>query len=274
MKLLIAADMEGITGVVDWNHVDENHREYARFRRLMTEDINAAIRGAFAGGADEVIISDGHGPKTNILIEAIDPRARLNSGTGPLAMVQGIASGVDAAFFIGYHARAGAKDAILCHTVSGKVVGSVWLNGVEVGEIGLNAAVCAHFNAPLLLLSGDQAACAEAREFAPGCAVVETKRASRRHAAELLPPEVTHPRIAAAAETAVRSFLDGNSPQPVKVETPVNIIVQMNTPAQTDRAALIPGVTRLDGVRLFLTADSMPRAYLTFRLAVMMGGKA
>ncbi len=273
MKLLIAADMEGITGVVDWAHVNERHAEYARFRRLMTEDINAAIRGAFAGGVAEVIVTDGHGPKTNILIEALDPRARLNSGTGPLAMVQGIDTGVDAAFFIGYHARAGAQNAILCHTVSGKVVANVWLNGREVGEIGLNAAVCAHYNAPLLLLSGDHAACAEATETAPGCFVVETKHTSRRFAAELLPAEVTQPRIEAAAEAAVRRFRAGEAPQTVKMAAPFNILIEMNTPSQADRAALIPGVTRLDGVRVAVRADAMPRAYQIFRLAVAAGGK-
>jgi D-amino peptidase len=81
MKLLIAVDMEGITGVVTWNHVDPSHAEYQRFRRLMTQDVNAAIRGAFEGGATDVVVTDGHWNSDNILIEELDTRARLNSGT-------------------------------------------------------------------------------------------------------------------------------------------------------------------------------------------------
>ncbi len=117
MKILIAADMEGITGVVHWDQVDSQHPEYQRFRRIMTGDVNSAIRGAFEGGADEVIVADGHDSARNILIEDLDPRARLNSGTpSPLAMVQGVDQGVDGAMFVGYHARCGAPNAILDHT--------------------------------------------------------------------------------------------------------------------------------------------------------------
>lgn len=117
MKILIAADMEGITGVVCWDHVNPNHAEYPRFRRLMTGDVNAAIRGAFEGGSSEVIVSDGHNLGRNILIEELDPRARLNSGSpSPLSMVQGIDQGVKGVIFVGYHACIGSQNAILEHT--------------------------------------------------------------------------------------------------------------------------------------------------------------
>ena len=104
MKILIAADMEGVTGVVHWDQVDAQHPEYQRFRKLMTGDVNAAIRGAFDGGADEIVVADGHGSGRNILIEELDARARLNSGSpSPLSMVQGAQGGVSAAMFVGYH---------------------------------------------------------------------------------------------------------------------------------------------------------------------------
>lgn len=148
MKILIAADMEGITGVVHWDHVDHNKQDYGRFRKLMTEDVNAAIRGAFDGGAGEVIVADGHGTARNILIEELDPRARLNTGSpSPLAMTQGAQTGIDAAMFIGYHAKVGTENAILDHTWSGAVA-NVWINGRIVGEIGVNAAVCGYYGAP------------------------------------------------------------------------------------------------------------------------------
>ena len=149
MKILIAADMEGITGVVDSNQTNPSHAEYNRFRRLMTGDVNAAIRGAFDAGADEVVVSDGHWFNLNILIEEFDPRARLNTGSPrPFSMVEGVQHGVDGVLFVGYHARVGTQDAILDHTWSSGRVDGVWLNGEIVGEIGLNAAVCGHFGAP------------------------------------------------------------------------------------------------------------------------------
>ena len=117
MKILIAADMEGITGVVHWDQVNPSHPEYARFRKLMTADVNAAIRGAFAGGAASVSVTDGHNNSRNILIEELDSRATLHSGSPmPLSMVHGVDQGVDAVFFVGYHARIGAQNATLDHT--------------------------------------------------------------------------------------------------------------------------------------------------------------
>ena len=110
MKIMIAADMEGISGVVAWDHVSSTHPEYARFRKLMTEDVNAAIKGALKADVDEILVVDGHGSGRNILIEDLHPQACLHSGNAaPFAMVQGVGSDVDAAMFIGYHARVGSS---------------------------------------------------------------------------------------------------------------------------------------------------------------------
>lgn len=116
MKVLLAADMEGVSGVVHWDQVNPDHAEYARFRKVMTGDVNAAIRGAFEAGADEVIVTDSHWNNRNILVEELDPRARLNTGgPSPFSMVQGVDSGVAAVMFVGYHARVGSQNAILDH---------------------------------------------------------------------------------------------------------------------------------------------------------------
>ena len=102
MKILIAADMEGITGVTNWDQVDPHHHEYPRFRRLMTGDVNAAARGVCSAGADEILVIDGHERGSNILIEDLDPCARLVCGDySPLAMVQGIDRGIDGVIFVG-----------------------------------------------------------------------------------------------------------------------------------------------------------------------------
>ncbi len=271
MKLLIAVDMEGITGVVTWNHVDPSHAEYQRFRRLMTQDVNAAIQGAHTGGADEIVVSDGHWNSDNILIEELDERARLNSGTpSPFSMVQGVDQGVDAAMFIGYHARMGTPQAILDHTWSSARVQNVWLNGRLTGEIGLNASVCGHFGVPVLMISGDAAANQEASEWIDGVSNVVVKRASSRWAAELLTPAVTHNMICDSAMLAVQRFLSGQGPAPLKPAEPLTVGIEFLYSEMADKAALIPGSSRVDGRKIEVTLPNMAEAYRAFRAAVTL----
>jgi D-amino peptidase len=270
MKILIAADMEGVTGVVSWNHVATDHPEYARFRKLMTDDVNAAIRGAYEGGASEVLVSDGHSYGRNILIEELDPRARLNSGTpSPFSMVQGIDSSVTAVIFVGYHARIGTQNAILEHTWSDERVANLWINGDLFGEIGLNAAVSGHFDAPVIMISGDQSACAEAAGLLNGIETAVVKYASGRMAAECLPPKVTQTLIHAAAIRAVQRLKDGQAPHPLKLATPITMTIDFVQSEMADRAALLPGANRA-GRRLQYTAPDMPTLYAAFRTALSL----
>jgi D-amino peptidase len=271
IKILVAADMEGVSGVVHWDQVDSTHGEYARFRKLMTGDVNAAVRGAYDGGADEVIVADGHGSARNILLEELDPRARLNSGSpSPLAMVQGVDSGVSAAMFVGYHARVGSQNAILDHTWSSSAVANVWLNGRLVGEIGWNAAVCGYYNVPVILISGDQTACAEAVEMIGAIETAVVKQARGRMAAECLPPEVAQRAIYDAARRAVGRLRAGEATQPLRLETPVTVTVELVHSEMADRAAILPGVRRLEGKRIELAADDVPTAYRAFRAVVTL----
>jgi D-amino peptidase len=271
MKILIAADMEGITGVTNWDQVDPAHAEYPRFRRLMTGDINAAVHGAFAAGADEIVVTDGHDRGTNIMLEELDPRAHLICGDyTPLAMVQGVDQGVDAVMFIGYHARAGTQNAILDHTWSSRRVANLWLNDTLVGEYGLNAAVCGHFNASVILLTGDQSACAQATELLGKIETVVVKQALSRMAAECLPPQVTQERIQKAAAHAVRRLKAGKAPKPYTLSIPVRVTIDFNSSDQADQAALLPGAHRLDGRRITFTADDMLAAYIAFQAAVAL----
>jgi D-amino peptidase len=210
MKILIATDMEGITGVVNWDHVDPQHAEYGRFRKLMTGDVNAAIEGAFEGGAREVIVADGHAYGYNILLEELDSRAVLNSGNeGPLAMLQGIGKDINGVILTGYHARAGTQNAILDHTWSSRRVTNLWINEALIGEIGLSAAVCGHFNVPVIMISADQSACQEAEELLGAVETAVIKNATGRMSAACLPPNVSHEKIKEAAKRAVRNLDDG-----------------------------------------------------------------
>jgi D-amino peptidase len=270
MKILVAADMEGVGGVVHWDHVTPGHGEYVRFRRLMTGEVNAALRGAFEAGADEVVVCDGHAHGRNILVEELDPRARLNSGSSsPWAMVQGVDS-VDAAMFVGYHARAGAQNAILDHTWSNSRVANVWLNGRLMGETGLNAAVCGHFGVPVVMLSGDQTVCAEAQELLGQIEVAVVKQASGQMAAECLSPEVAQRQVYQAAVRAVNRLQAGEAPEPLCLSTPVTLIIEFVHSDMADQAVVLPGAQRLVDRRIEFAAGDVPTAYRAFQALVAL----
>jgi D-amino peptidase len=270
MKILIAVDMEGITGVTMWDQVTPGHAEYARFRRLMTQDVNAAIRGAVEAGADEVIVADGHWNGSNILIEEFDPRARLSTGSpSPFSMMQGIDETVDGVFFVGYHARNGSPNAILDHTWSSKTVANVWLNDILTGEYGLNAALAGHYGVPVIMATGDQTACSQMVELLGDLETAVVKQATGRFAAECLALAVTQGMIAEAASRAVGRLLEGDVPDPFVLDTPVRVTVEFFTSDMADKASKIP-FTQREGTRVSLTVEEMASAYSGFRSMVML----
>jgi len=270
MKILIATDMEGITGVTTWDHVTPGHAEYGRFRRLMTQDVNAAIRGAVDAGAEDIIVADGHWNGSNILIEELDPLARLNSGSpSPFSMMQGIDESVDAVFFIGYHARNGTPNAVLDHTWSSKTVANVWLNDILTGEYGLNAALAGHFGVPVIMATGDQTVCAQIVQLLGDVETAIVKRATGRFAAECLAPVVTHEMISLTAARALERLRDGDVPDPFVLDAPVEVTVDFFTSDMADKASKIP-FTRREGTRVSLSVEEMASAYNGFRSMVML----
>ncbi len=272
MKILIAADMEGISGVTNWDQVTPGHFEYTRFRVIMTDDINATIAGAFEGGASEVIITDGHDGGTNILIDHLDHRASLNAGNAsPYAMVQGIESGdFDGVIFVGYHARSGSANGILAHTWSSRKVARVWLNQVEMGEYGINGALCGYFGTPILMITGDQTTCEQGSSLLGDLETVNVKRATSFSSAECLPPAVAQERIHAGARKAIQRLREGKGPSPFKVTQPVKGIIDFQLVEMADSACRLPGANRLDGTSIEFIASDMPTAYITFRAAVAL----
>jgi D-amino peptidase len=270
MKILIAVDMEGITGVTTWDHVTPGHAEYTRFRKLMTQDVNAAIRGAGDSGADEIIVADGHWNGSNILIEELDPRGKLNSGSpSPLSMMQGIDESVDAVFFVGYHARNGSPHAILDHTWSSRTVANVWVNELLTGEYGLNAALAGHFGAPVIMVSGDQTACGQMCELLGDVETAVVKQASGRFAAECLAPQVSQELIYGAARRAVERLSEGDVNDPFVLDMPIRVTVEFFTSDLADRASKMPFAQR-EGTRVSFSAKEMETAYSAFRTMVML----
>jgi len=270
MKILISADMEGITGVTTWDQVTPGHAEYARFRKQMTADVNAAVQGAFEGGVDEIIVSDGHWNYSNILVEELDSRARLNSGApSPFSMMQGIDQNVHGVFFVGYHARNGSTPAVLDHTWSDTCVANVWLNDRLAGEYTLNAALAGYFGIPVLMASGDQTVCAQIREQLGEIETAVVKQASGRFSAECLTPDVTFQMIRQTAKLAVEQLARNETPSAFVAKPPVEVKVELMSSDMADRAMLMPGVKRA-GLKLTITAEDMLKAFSAFRAMIML----
>lgn len=261
MNVLISVDMEGISGVVSGDHVSPSHKEYERFRKLMTAEANAAIEGALAGGASRVAVNDSHAGMTNILIEELNPAAILISGSlKPFAMMEGIGPDVDAVFFIGYHAGSGTAGAVLEHTWSGRTVAQVSLNGRPVGETGLNAALAGAYGVPVLLVTGDRAVTEEARALLGEIETVAVKEGISPGAARCLHPQVAHERIRQAAERALR--LKGS---PFVVSPPITLQVAFRRTSYADCALLVPGSERVDAHTVRWTGEDLPAVYRAFQ---------
>jgi len=269
MNVLISVDMEGIAGVVSGDHTSSSHKEYERFRKLMTGEANAAIEGALAGGATRVVVNDSHGGMTNILIEELNPAAELISGSPkPFGMMQGIGPEVDAVFFVGYHGASGTGASVLEHTWSGRVF-EASLNGRMVGETGLNAALAGAYGVPVVLVTGDMAVTEEAHALLGEIETVAVKEGVARTAARCLHPEVAQQRIREAAERALK--LDA---APFVVPPPVTVHVVFQRAAYADMAGLVPGSRRVDGRTIEWTGEEMPTAYKTFRAMTSLASAA
>jgi D-amino peptidase len=259
--------MEGIAGLVDPSQVSSSGRDYALGRKLMTAEVNAAIDAAFAAGATEVVVNDSHGSQTNLPPDEVDRRAVLITGSPkPLGMMQGIDDTFAAVVFIGYHAQASTTDGVLDHTYNGQLK-SVRLNGREVGEYGLNAALAGHFGVPVVFISGDRAVAEQARGFIPGIEALAVKEAFGHTAARTLHPEKARERIAVGIKAALarRSQIP-----PVHLSRPVTIEIELANSAQTDSAMMVPGMKRASGRVVSYTAPDMAVAYQVSRLVMRL----
>ena len=195
--------MEGISGVVGDDQTSAGQPEYGRSRKLMAEDANAAIRGAFAGGATEVVVNDSHGSQRNLLPEDLDSRARLISHSFKRhGMVEGLDATFDAVIFVGYHAKADSPRGLFAHTGSG-VVKDVQVNGRSAGEGGLNTLVAQWYGVPVVMITGDDVAIEQQKEWTPNVRGVIVKRAINMRAVESRPLAEVRKEIEAAARESV-----------------------------------------------------------------------
>lgn len=259
MKLFISADIEGIAGVSTIQQL-VNNGEYQRFRRLMTEEVNAAVRGAYNAGASEVVVADGHGNMSNILIEELDPRARLVSGNNRvMCQLEGLDETFDGIIFIGHHGREGASKAVISHTLAGICVKEMKINGKVVGETEMNAMVAGAFGVPAIFISGDDLYVSEVKETLPDVESVVTKIARDRLAAELIHPIKVNELIEAGVSKAVQNISSFRPLDTKGLKTTFEI--QFKGPQQAHMTSTLPTVELTSATSIRFTCNDMITAY-------------
>lgn len=248
MRIFISADMEGITGLVDADDVQPGGRDYERGRLAMTEDVNAAVRGAHRAGATEIVVNDAHGPMRNLMSATLHPAARLIRGKPKtMGMIEGLSGDHDALVCIGYHARAGAHG-VLSHSFMGHEIEDMWLDGRATGEIGLVHAAAAALGVPLVALSGDDAACAEATAWDETVATTPVKYVRSRFAADLRPDNEARAAIEDMVATALAGKRAGDPGERVREpsQATATLAVRWQSSSVAETLLGIPGVSAVD----------------------------
>jgi len=244
LKVYISADMEGVVGVVTADQLGPSGFEYSRARELMTAEVNAAIEGALAAGATEIVISDSHGNGENILLEKL-PRdvILVRSWPRPLMMMEGIDASFDAVVFIGYHASTTNSAGVRAHTISSARLADIRLNGVSVPEAGINAAIAGHFGVPVVMISGDDVIIEETRALLGDIEGAVVKEAISFHSAKTLMPEVALELIREKVTTALQRLDDF---EPYELETPITLDVRFKNYRPSEMLAYLSIVERTD----------------------------
>jgi D-amino peptidase len=260
LKLFISADMEGVAGVVRDEQTDPAGRDYPLCRRLMTLEVNAAIEGALEAGVQEIVVSDGHWFGTNLLPDELHPAAELVSGyPRRLYMAEGMGPGFDAAFFVGYHASAGTRDAVLDHSgADPRLVAEVRLNGARQSEGSLNGYLCGYFDCPVGLFTGDAAAVSEMHGFRLEVEGVVVKESLAQQAARSLHPEIARQRIRAGAR---RAFERLDNIAPMRLEGSIELQVDFLRTAMADSCERVPGVRRVGARSVAYSGDDYVQIY-------------
>jgi D-amino peptidase len=247
--------MEGVAGIVDWSQCRAPGQPYEEGRALLLGEVNAAIDGALAGGATEIVCNDSHGAMNNLNPADLHGRAAYIAGRHkPRYMMEGLDDSFDAVFFVGYHGSISGEPSVLSHTYNPSVISRVTLGGVPVGESGINALVALGHGVPIALITGDQVTMAEAEPFAKQAERVVVKGSITRFAAAQVHPEEAREMIYAGAEAAIRRL--GSLPLP-EIDRPVRLDVEMQSADMAHVAAWVKGV-ELSGTRSVRIAGDDP----------------
>lgn len=270
MKIFISVDMEGIWGLVSSAHVDSDSKEYSRARKLMTQEANWAIEEAFRNGATEVVVNDSHSNMDNLIIEDLDPRAQLISGSPkPLSMMQGIDETFDGVIYVGYHSRAGSENGVFNHTYSGRSIANITINGKKMGECGINSGVAGYYGVPILAIAGDDKLAAQAVEEIGNLETIIVKKAISRYCAHNLSQESVRKLYKTKLEKALNNIKQ--SPV-VKYEGKITMDIEFNKEVMAESAMLLPGALRIDEKTVRLESDDYLKLFMMFRACLNLGG--
>ncbi|MFD0869689.1 D-aminopeptidase [Chlamydia abortus] len=249
MKIYASVDMEGITGIVLREQLMRGEPLYNEARHLLTQEVNAVVEGLLEAGAKHIVVKDAHATGFNFIPELLHPDALYCMGGTPIAeRFPGLDSSFDGALLIGYHGMAGTRRAVRDHTMSSASYQYTELNGNPVGEIVLDAMLFGLHDVPVLLVTGDDATCREAKQALGTVHTYETKTALGRHAALLKPPRKVYSEIREAVKQAIAGR---DACRPLVIPGPYELLLEMNSTDLADRR-YVDGETsiRLDGVRM------------------------
>lgn len=244
MKIYISADMEGVVGAVTAQQLGPAGFEYQRFREFMTQEVNAAIEAAFEAGATEIVVSDSHGNGQNLLIEKLPKNIMLIRGfPRPLMMMQGIDETFDGVIFLGYHSSTTNPQGVRAHTMSSARLADVRLNNISVPEGGFNAAIAGHFNVPVIMVSGDDAAVKEVTALLGDIEGAVVKWNYGFHSAMTIMPEAAYSLIREKVKKAIGRIKDF---KPYKLKTPVQLDVRFKNYRPSELLGYLSIVERTD----------------------------
>ena len=264
MKVLISVDMEGISGVVHSSQASPGARDYEWARTMMAGDANAAVEGALEGGATEVVVADAHDGMRNLRLNELHPRASLVSGSGrPLSMLHGLDESFSAVFMIGYHTRCGTPEGIMNHAYISRGLFQVFLNGQPAGEQAIFGMLAGSMGVPVVLVSGDEATCDEARSIFPGVTTVAVKKGIHRFAAHCLSQAEAHRLLREGAAEALRNL---DRVQPLRPLAETTVEVELAASQCADAAARVPGSRRINERRVAFTGEDYSECFQRLRL--------
>lgn len=269
MKVLISADMEGVTGVTCPDDCTPGHPRWDYHRRLLTGDVNAAVAGFAQAGAREILVNEAHANHRNLLLDQLDDRATLLIGTDkPLGMMEGVDRDPDAVAFVGYHTGAG-QPGVLAHTYLPNTITSVRVNGTPASEGRMNALLATEFGVPVVLVTGDDLTCRDASDYAPHAVGVTVKTCVSRYAAICLPPAVTAALITEGAQRAL-SARAGSGPAGIaaasgNAASGSTYEVSFDATHLASLVTYIPGVEQVDPLTVRFELPTMYEAIRCFR---------
>jgi len=242
MKVYISVDLEGITGINCGKFLMEKKSEYTRARKLMMHDLNASIEGILEAGATQILVNDAHGSMRNLIIEDLHEAADLITGFPKSnVMMAGMDNEFDAVIFIGYHAKNGSSG-ILSHTVNGRVIDNIKINGTSYGEAGINAAISGFYNTPVVMISGDDILQKEVNQILPDVEFAVTKEVLSPLAGKMLNPKKTKKLL---KEIAKRGLLRKEKIKLFTLPEKLQMEVTLRNPEQADVVKIIPGIKKI-----------------------------